>query len=221
MFFLPWSLFLCCKTKQFSSHLAWSMAIWKPHSSTLKPRFCGGEIPQFFEKVPYFWCNWGSMNLENSSGVRPGSRCHRKKKGETPFGWWFLALLKIWWNSWFPTYKTWWLVGLPGYIFIIYNSGNSPKTVNLWYLRWITSSLVNSWRWWWDDFGTPKKDGANQKIGEHHLLQIWETKSSEEKSLQNSRNRCFIGVKMWSTFTCLVFCQNDFQQEKNGWLRSL
>lgn len=155
------------------------MAIWKPHSSTLKPRFCGGEIPQFFRRfekasifgaigVPWTWkiqVGLGILYIYIYTYIYPGSRCHRKKKGETPFGWWFSALLKIWWKSWFPTYRTWWLVGLPGYISIISNSGNSPKTVNLWHLRLITSRIVNLWRWWWDDFGTPKKDGANQKIG--------------------------------------------------------
>ena len=105
----------------------------------------------------------------------------------------------------FPTYKTWWLVGLPGYIFIVYNSGNSPKTVNLWYLRLITSRIVNSWRWWWC---TPKNRGfftppnlADQNFPRKTLCK------TQTKSL-------FHWSKNVVDFHLSFFCQNDFQQKK-------
>lgn len=71
-FFLPWSLFLYRKPSIFIASCLVHGHLKAPliHLEAEVLRWRNPPIFPTFRKSLYFWCNWGSMNLENSSGVR-------------------------------------------------------------------------------------------------------------------------------------------------------
>lgn len=114
-FFLPWSLFLYRKPSNFHRILP---GPW-PFESPTHPPWSQGFAPEkstiisdvFLKKSTVFGAIGVPWTWKNKTGVRyiiyTLEVVATVKKG-SEMGWWFSALFKIWWNSWFPTYKTWW-----------------------------------------------------------------------------------------------------------------
>ena len=61
-----------------------------------------------------------------------------------------------------------------------------------------------------------QKDGAHQKIGEHHLLQIWVTKISQENNLKTQTKSLFHRRKNVVDFHLSFFAKMTFSRKKMG-----